>query len=834
MNFKTFCETENIPYLPFYYFISDTINDDGSLKKIPIGEKNNLNPEDIKVELTKRNNLNKPFSYSKKDQDGNYININLSESEIESLTKSYTIFLKHHPTYYCIDVDDKTINSMNDFIKLLNDNNVDETIINHIKLCSWAKGNTKGIHIYIKLLNVPNYSNQLDVFNYFDGDLIKKNNMWEGITKLINYNDVEPIDFNVIKPLFKSEQLNPSIKPIQPIKEIKQEIKPVNKSEPIISDKNEVKNYIDLCIEYDVFKKISGYQNWLIIGLLIKNTFGDEGIDLFNEISSLMPKYDGEQQCKQFYNDLNRRIFSNDKNPITLGSLIYIIKETDETIYNKINTQKKTKSEYNILFDLSTGNLGNYFKNIHKPKISFIFSNGKLYYFNGIYWKEDDIENKPILNNYIDEVLYIELFKLYQKYELELQNKREDKSKELKEIKKNIQKLRDHQTRKKYIGDICCKLTNNDIIWNNKHNLFCFENKVYNIDENKFVEPKQDYYINMSCGYNYNDNYDLNLLKDIENFINQIFPNPEIRNTYMTVASTSLSGLTLEQFTLANGCGGNGKGVLNELLLESIGNYSYVIQPNLLTSPIKLGSNPELANCDSKRLVLFREPEGEYTFNCAVIKELTGGSEINARLNYSNKTKTKICMTLIGECNKKPKLSESGESIQRRLIDIHFEAKYVDKSEYNLLDEEERKNVYVKNIYYKSPEFKEKYKQALFIILTKYYNNYKNNSYQLNIPDCVKFRNMEYMKMSDDYYNFIEDNFEKTDNKKDIIKLKEVYEIYKNTEDYSNLSKEQKRKNNYKNFTSNLETNLFIKRFIKTDSDKTKILTNYKLKEMND
>jgi phage/plasmid-associated DNA primase len=515
----------------------------------------------------------------------------------------------------------------------------------------------------------------------------------------------------------------------------------------------------------------------------------------------------------------------------TSFDLNFTIKWMDEDIKDLDN--HVIKSEYDILFDFSTGNLANYFKNTHKSQTKFIYNNGKLYYFNGVYWAEDSGVDKPVINNYIDEVLYIEIFKLYQKYELEQQNKKEDKNKELKEIKKNIQKLRNHKTRDNYIKDICCKITDNNIKWNEKHNLFCFNNKIFNIDENKFITPDPNDYINVSCGYDYNDKYDLKLIGDIEKLIEQIFPNIDIRNTYMTAISTSLSGLTFEKFIIANGQGGNGKGVLNELLMKSVGNYGYVIPSNLITNPLKTGSNPELANCQYKRLVIFREPDDKNSsINCASIKELTGGEEINARMNFSNNTKTKLCLTLLGEMNNKPKLSESGRAMERRLIDILFESKYVSQSEYDELDEDEKTNVYVGNIYYKTPEFKEKYKQALFTILTKYYQIYKNNNYQLNIPDCVKQRSMEYLQNSDEYYNFIDENYTKTDNKKDIIKLKELFEQYKNTDDYFNLSKEKKRENNYKNFCANLETNVFIRKFIKTDSDKTKVLTNYKLKEV--
>ena len=42
------------------------------------------------------------------------------------------------------------------------------------KDCLWVQGNTKGIHIYLKIKNMPPFTDQQKVYNDFDGDLIKK------------------------------------------------------------------------------------------------------------------------------------------------------------------------------------------------------------------------------------------------------------------------------------------------------------------------------------------------------------------------------------------------------------------------------------------------------------------------------------------------------------------------------------------------------------------------------------------------------------------------------------------------------------------------------------
>jgi len=560
-------------------------------------------------------------------------------------------------------------------------------------------------------------------------------------------------------------------------------------------------------------ERSNDYTNWVNIGFIIYNELGKEGLKIFDEFSQLSDKYDKEEVEKKF------KSFKNIESGLTIKTLKKYVKE--DCIDN----------EFDILVNLTSGGLADYFKANYNKK--FIYSNGKLYYFNSVYWKEDD-KNKSYLNNFIDEIFYFELLEKFQKYEVKQLKDNENKKeifKALQEIRKGIEKLRNFKTRESVISDICCKLTNNEIKWNEHNNIFCFDNKVYDIDLDKFITPNPLHYINLTSGYSYDIEYDIKLVDELMILINKIFPNPEVRDIYLTSISTALSGQTLEKFIIANGKGGNGKGVLNELVLGTIGNYSYVLPSNLLLGPLKTGSNPELANCNNKRFILVREPDDKYKLVCSTIKELTGGAEINARLNHSNDTKTVLKLTLVMECNEKPKLSEATEAIARRLLDIPFVSSFIDKTIYDKLGPDERENIYISDIYYKSLEFKNKFKQALFIILTRYYKVYKANNYQLVIPSIILTRNHNYMSGSDDIYNFIDEYYTKTDNKKDTIKLKEVYENFKNSDYFLNMSKEEKRKNNYKKFCENIQTNMFMKSFIKKDYDNCYNLLSYKVKE---
>jgi phage/plasmid-associated DNA primase len=64
--------------------------------------------------------------------------------------------------------------------------------------------------------------------------------------------------------------------------------------------------------------------------------------------------------------------------------------------------------------------------------------------------------------------------------------------------------------------------------------------------------------------------------------LNTLFPEKESKTLYLTILSTGLDGIPLEKFILANGSGGNGKGLLNELMQYTLGEYSYVLLSEIL------------------------------------------------------------------------------------------------------------------------------------------------------------------------------------------------------------------------------------------------------------
>jgi phage/plasmid-associated DNA primase len=383
--------------------------------------------------------------------------------------------------------------------------------------------------------------------------------------------------------------------------------------------------------------------------------------------------------------------------------------------------------------------------------------------------------------------------------------------------KKSLLSLRSINYREGLVKDIKNKLYRDDIIFDKNPYYFCFKNKLFDLSKNKFIKPKPEFYISMTAGYDYEDLDDETkeeLIIELNKILDTIFFQPEIKKLYLTILSTGLCGIPLEKIIIANGTGGNGKGLLNELAQHTIGDYAYILPSTILLQPLKTGANPELANLNNKRLVISREPDSKYKFNCSTLKELTGGTELNARTLYSEKTTTNLCMTKIIETNEKPKLNETSDALSRRILDIPFKSRFVDKKVYDKLTEEQKINTGLINPFYKTRLFKEKFKLPLFLILKDYFFDYYKSK-DLLIPDEILQRNDDYMKESDEMICWVNENYETTTDNNDIIDIKTIYNKYRISDKYLNSTKEEKRIFSYNKFIRDISSNPFLKLYFR-------------------
>jgi phage/plasmid-associated DNA primase len=289
-------------------------------------------------------------------------------------------------------------------------------------------------------------------------------------------------------------------------------------------------------------------------------------------------------------------------------------------------------------------------------------------------------------------------------------------------------------------------------------------------------------------------------------------PNNDERELYLQILSTTMSGKCIEKFIIMNGRGGNGKGMIDDLLLAALGNYGMIGNNSILFETNKTGSNPEKSNMHKKRCVIFREPPEHKKFENSVIKELTGGGTFSARGHHETNTIKELNLTMILEANKRPLFAEEPtEADARRIIDIYFGTKYT--TDIELVNEEN--NVYFANEYYKTDNFRNKYKYALLKILMNIYKEYRKDNYIFSIPKSIKERTTQYLEMSCNILQWFKDNYKYTNIKTDICKMKDLYDDFSSSTYFINLTKNEKRKYNKSYFSDYVSNNSFLGKYHK-------------------
>lgn len=459
----------------------------------------------------------------------------------------------------------------------------------------------------------------------------------------------------------------------------------------------------------------------------------------------------------------------------------------------------------------------------------FVFMNGVIYFWSDDYNKwfvdtKDLLDTKKFLKSKLTE-WGDEEDKHTEKYDEENKIRSEWKflqdcrriNKQNPEIKNVVDAFKEYLNHRK-----------DDIQMDDKPYLLAFKNKVYDLITKEFREQRKEDYITMSCGYDWveptQEQNDL-----IKQLIETIFINPEIRKCYMSVLRNGCIGLCPEKFVIANGGGRNGKGLLNDLMRLSLGDYAYEGNSNSLIDKIKEGANPEVANFHKKRFITFAEPDTKYPINSATMKKLTGGGEINARQLYSGKTQTKLEAMIILETNEKPQLNgddNDSDALKERIRDVLFESSFTAKCD----DEVDTDNkIFKQNEYYKTTEFQQNHRCALL----KYIMDYEDIE-TIYTPDCVAKRSQEYLLGNDKIYGFVKDQI--IPEQDSWVKISDLYTKFKLDDSYVNMNKSDKRKYNLSYFKSTIKKHSQFRKYYREtyQYDHTMvrhILYNFTLKE---
>lgn len=502
-----------------------------------------------------------------------------------------------------------------------------------------------------------------------------------------------------------------------------------------------------------------------------------------------------------------------DEIDMSIGTLKHYAKKTNNKKYYNIHKTicktielSKTCSEKNLAklyLHLNSENLYTF------DKTFYIFQQGKWNLCDNNNYEVLRYNYSEVLNKYINDI--IKNLKLVLK-DFQEQNKVDneiiDKSEQFRKHYNKINEIETITYKTQWINNVVREIRNimlnneeSEDIFDKKHHLFCFSNTIFDLNTGEQLPFDKKLYITMHSGKYWNEPTD-EQVQTIHNLFTSIFPDQDILKCYLSILRTGLSGYRLEKIVVANGNGRNGKGLINELFAFLCGNYYYKLPIDLLTKEVNMiGANPQIANLNNKRFVVCCEPDDGKSIKMHTAKEITGCDTINARGLYQSNTITNLLLTLVIEANKKPELSgRMDSSILERMLDINFVNTFSDNPDLiNNID------CFQANKIYKHYEFKKNHYCALFKYILL------NAPKDLYVPQNVINRSKEYVVDNEDYYGWFQENYEITNNKDDIIKMKSVFNKYKISEYYMHLTKREKRKNNYKNFCDKTKHHLILK-----------------------
>jgi len=533
-----------------------------------------------------------------------------------------------------------------------------------------------------------------------------------------------------------------------------------------------------------------------------------------------------------------------------------LLTELTEVIQKKLGfrlrfTNKKMDEGYdeetinaNMVFTLwkegfNSGPVCEYIKMMFPNK--FLYIRDTLYSYNGVYWKQIEDKNYSCLHNFLDNQFKTHLLNQCSKEENKLNTEmslygEEEMTEQQKAQKKAVEadmdklikfkslvlhKLSTYNFRVEFVKDAVIKMTDNSIVMDDNPFLFAFNNKIYDLKQGVFVEPHYTQYISFTAGWNWSDYYNPNLVKELEDILKSIHPNKEVREYYLMILATGMYGQLIEHLFIAQGCGGNGKSLINDLYQSALGKYSYKMPSSVLLNPLKDGGNPEVACASRKRGVIADEPDASKRISSATIKALTGASRLNARKNYSNDVEVLLLLTLILECNTLPKMDEITQAVVRRIRVIPFNGVFIDKEKYDAMTPEEREEKGISgptNKWYKTQEFKEKYRQALVVLMMKQFERYKENGFNFpKEPKEVMYATKDYMMASDDIAGWFLNTYKqdgKPEGERNVISADDIYKRFTTSQFWYLAPAKYRRDMNQKSFYALLENSVNLKPYL--------------------
>jgi P4 family phage/plasmid primase-like protien len=217
--------------------------------------------------------------------------------------------------------------------------------------------------------------------------------------------------------------------------------------------------------------------------------------------------------------------------------------------------------------------------------------------------------------------------------------------------------------------------------------LLCFTNGVFDFKTKEFRQGYPQDYVTKTTGipyikYNYEETKETS--DEINNFMNQLFPQPGLCKYMWDHLASSLIGVKKEHaFNIYRGSGSNGKSILTDLMTQALGEYKGTVPITLVTEKRNSigGTSSEVVQLKGVRYAVMQEPSVDAVINEGIMKELTGGDPIQARALYSDSEIFIPQFTLAVCTNALFEIKSNDDGTWRRMKLVDFVSKFLSEGE---------------------------------------------------------------------------------------------------------------------------------------------------------
>ena len=427
-------------------------------------------------------------------------------------------------------------------------------------------------------------------------------------------------------------------------------------------------------------------NEWMNIGWCLYNISegSDEGLKVWLEFSERdVDKFD-EGICQ---NEWEKMTIKEDG--LSLGTLKYLAQLDNNELYVKWKNEHSKSLTKNVLESGTNYNIALMLYEMYGTEFRYDTVNKMWYHFSSHIWRPcfEGADLRDHISTDIVELITTEYNKVSHVQDLGDKSQQKSHIEKFKMFSKIVSSCQATAFKNNVMTEaqflfrdekFAAKLNSNKY-------LIAFKNGVYDLKNNYLRSGKPDDYISKCMNLDYSDfTYEHEKVKDVENFLEKVFPDKSVRNYFIDSMSDVFEGGNKKKIVIFwTGEGDNGKSVTQNIMEQMLGPYAIKFPTTLVTGK-KVGNgcaDPNLARAgDGVRWAILEEPDKTEELNIGLIKQLTGDDSFNARDLFQkgkDVKEIKPLFKLVFICNSLPVVRQSDKAFWNRVKVIPFESTFV-------------------------------------------------------------------------------------------------------------------------------------------------------------